>query len=124
MKSGDLRELSIHGRLFEVPGGADVTFRLAGYTNEVNPTGNGGIHVIQRAKTGGFDSCPVLLDNDRGDLEFLQERQNSGEKGPCYATFADGTTYSGDLVIVDVLDANTGTGQAEVTASGPKFEQI
>ncbi|ORC37264.1 hypothetical protein B4O97_03480 [Marispirochaeta aestuarii] len=124
MKSGDIRECSINNRLFDVVTGSDVTFRTSGYQNETEATGNGGIHVTQRRKLGGFDGLPVLLDHDRGDLEFLQAAADSGDKVPCYLTLVDGTTYRGDLVIVDVLDANTGTGQVEITASGPKFEQI
>jgi len=124
VKGGDLLEVSINNRLFATITGADVVYRLAGFTNETTPTGNGGDHTIQRRKLGGFDTLPLQVDPDKNDLEFLQTAANSGVAVPCYMTMASGATYRGNLTIQDVVDGNAGTGQVEITALGPKFEQI
>jgi hypothetical protein len=124
VRGGDILELSINNRLFEPVTGSNVVYRLSGFTNETTPTGNGGEHTVQRRKLGGFDSLPISVDPDKGDVEALQAAADAGEPVDCYMTLAGGQTYRGKLTIQDVVDANTGDGQVEITALGAKFEQI
>ena len=124
IRGGDIIQLVLFGRIFEVKKDANVTSRLAGYTNETEPTGSGGIHTKQSVKLGGFDSIPVSLDPDRDDLEFLQEQADTGEPGNCSMTIVNGVTYAGQLVIQGEVDAASGDGQAEITALGAQFEKV
>ncbi|KKL99367.1 hypothetical protein LCGC14_1815100, partial [marine sediment metagenome] len=88
------------------------------------PTGNGGMHTIQRLKLGGFDSLPLSVDSSRGDVEFLQGKADAGEPGPCSMTLINGEAYAGNLALQGEIDPNTGDGQVEITALGSKFELI
>ncbi|MDC7218643.1 MAG: hypothetical protein PQJ59_01810 [Spirochaetales bacterium] len=124
VRGGEIVQAIVFGRVFEVKKDANVTFRMAGYTNETEPTGSGGLHTKQSVKLGGFDSLPLSLDPDRDDLEFLQECADSGEPGNCSITIVNGVTYAGQLVIEGEVDAASGDGQAEITALGATFEKV
>lgn len=124
VRSGDILQLMIGGREFDPAPESNVTYRLAGFTNESSPTGNGTMHTTQRRKLGGFESLPLSVDPSRGDIEFLQEKANDGDSVPCSMTLATGLAYAGNLTIQDAVDPNTGDGQVEITAYGPQFEQI
>lgn len=124
VRGGDITQLIINGRVFEVKADSNVTYRLSGVTNESEPTGAGGMHTTQRRKLGGFESCPISLDGTKQDLEFLQSFADTGEPGACSMTLANGITYSGDLTIEGDIDGSSGDGQVEISAMGPKFEQI
>jgi len=124
VRGGDILQLIINNRTFEVKADSNVTYRKAGRTNESEPTGSGGMHTTQRLKLGGFDSCPISLDATKQDLEFIQDFADEGEPGNCSMTLINGITYSGDLTIEGEIDASSGDGQVEITALGPVFEQI
>lgn len=124
VRGGDITQLVIHNRIFEVKKDANVTFRLSGRTNETEPTGSGGIHTKQSVKLGGFDSCPVSIDWENQDLEYIQDCADDGEAGNCSMTLINGITYAGQLVLQGELDASSSDGQVEVTALGATFEQI
>lgn len=124
VRGGDITQLLIAGREFDPVQDANVTYRLSGFMNENTPTGNGGLHTKRTRKLGGFDALPISVDGSKKDLEFLQDLANEGTPVPMSMTHASGETYAGDLVIEGELDANTGDGQAEITALGPVFEQI
>ena len=124
VRGGDIIQVMLFGREFDPVPESNVTYRLSGRSNESKPTGNGGMHTIQRLKLGGFDSLPLSVDSSRGDVEFLQEKANVGEPGPCSMTLINGEAYAGNLAIQGEVDPNTGDGQVEITALGSKFELI
>ena len=124
VRAGDIRQLIINDREFDPKVGGAITYRLAGYENESEATGNGGLHTSQTRKLGGFEAAEVSLDSSKGDLEFLQEFANSGEPGNCSMTLASGVTYAGNLTIQGAIDAATDAGSAEIAALGSVFEQI
>jgi len=123
-RAGDIRQIIIYDREFDPKVGGAVTYRLAGYENETEATGNGGEHTTQTRKLGGFEAAEISLDPTNGDLEFLQEKANTGEPGNCSMTLVNGTTYAGNLTLQGAIDAATDSGSAEIAALGAKFEQI
>lgn len=124
VRGGDIDQLMIGGREFDPVGESNVSYKLAGYTNESAPTGNGNMHTTRKRKLGGFESLPISVDSDRGDVEYLQEKMDAGEPIPCSMTLANGKTYAGDLALQGDLNPNTGDGQVEISALGPRFEKI
>jgi len=125
VRAGDIRQLTINGREFDVKGeDANVNIDLGGYANEVGLNGNGTAHVVQRRKAAGFSDCPVSIDDSREDLEFLQEVADGGEAVPVTITLASGVTYSGSLLPVGDLAKATGDGTLSLEMRGSKFEQI
>jgi hypothetical protein len=123
VRGSDIRQLMIGGREFDPAPEGNVTYRLSGFQNESAPTGNGGMHTVQRRKLGGFETLAISVDPTRGDIEYLQDLANAGEPVPCSMAIAS-ATYAGSLTIEGEIDPNTGDGQVEISALGPKFEQV
>ena len=124
VRGGDIRQLTIKGREFDVKGeDANVTVDAGGFTNETGLNGNGSLHVTQRRKTAGLSDCPVSLDDTRKDLEFLQEIADAGDPVPVNLTLASGITYSGSLVLIGEIRKASGDGTATLEMRGAKFEQ-
>ena len=125
VKGGDIRQLTISGREFDVKGeDANVNIDLGGFTNEVSQNGNGTTNVVKGRKSAGFSDCPISCDDTRQDLEYLQELSNAGAEVPVTMTLASGVTYSGSLVPVGDIMKATGDGTLSLEMRGSKFEQI
>lgn len=123
VRGSDIRQFSINGREFDIAPESNVTYRLAGFTNESRSTGNGRIHTNQRRKLGGIESAPISVDPERGDIEFLQDVADEGLPVPFVMATAS-ATYAGALTIEGEIDPNTGDGQCEISALGARFEQV
>lgn len=125
VRGGDVRQLTIKSREFDVKGeDANVNIRLSGFMNEKGINGNGTTNTIQRRTLGGFSDCTISIDDERKDLEFLQSIANSGEDVPVNITLASGITYGGSLGIVGELTKATGDGTLTLEMRGARFEQI
>jgi hypothetical protein len=125
VKGGDIRQLTIKGREFDVKGGdANVNIDAGGFTNEGSLNGNGSLSIVQRRKLAGFSDCPVQIDDSRQDMEFLQDIADGGEPVPVNMTLASNITYSGALSIIGELQKATGDGTLTLEMRGAKFEQI
>ncbi len=125
VRAGDIRQLMIKGREFDVKGGdANVNIDKGGFTNEGSANGNGKLSLTQRRKLAGFSDCPINIDDARQDLEFLQGISDTGETVPVTMTLARGKTYGGSLAIVGEVQKATGDGACSLEMRGEKFEQI
>ena len=124
VRGGDIKQLMIAGREFDVAAEANVNIDLGGMTNEMAINGNGNPHVTQRRKVAGFSDCTISIDDSKQDLEYIQNISALAELVPVTITLASGVTYSGSLLpIGDVMKA-TGDGTLSLEMRGSKFEQI
>jgi hypothetical protein len=97
---GPLESVTINSRRFPVDGEANAMISLAGFTNEVKPNGDGKTYrIVKTAKNSKIKSIPIVVDNARGDVEFIQDIMNSFEPVPFFATEVDGTVWEGDVMI-------------------------
>lgn len=125
VRAGDIRQLTWFGRELDVKGeDANVVIDLGGFTAEMGINGNGTIHDTQRRKKATVADVPVSIDDDRGDLEFLQEKQDANAFGPLNITLASGKTYSGSMKLVGEVRKSTGDGTASLTWEGARLEAI
>ena len=125
VRAGDIRQLTVAGRELDVQAGdANVNIDLGGFTNEVGINGNGSAFVTQRRKSAGFSDCPIVVDEARKDLEYLQGIADAGELVPVSITLASGMTYSGSLIPIGEIRKSTGDGTLALEMRGAKFEQI
>jgi len=125
VRAGDIRQLTWFGRELDVKGeDANVNIDLGGFTVEAGINGNGSIPTTQRRKKAKVGDVAVSIDDNRGDLEFLQEKQNAGEPGPLSITLASGISYSGNMILTGELVKATGDGTASCTWEGAKLEKI
>ena len=125
VRAGDIRQLTWFGRELDIKGeDANVAIDLGGFQNEAGINGNGTLHGTQRRKKASVADVPVSLDDNRRDLEFLQEKSDSGEMGPLNITLASGVTYSGSMMLTGEIKKATGDGTVSLTFEGSKLEQI
>jgi len=125
VRAGDIRQLTWFGKEFDVKGeDANCGLDLGGFTGEMAINGNGTTHDTQRRKKASLSDVPVSIDDDRGDLEFLQGKVNTNSYGPLNVTLASGVTYSGSMKLVGDLKKMTGDGTASLTWEGAKLEPI
>ena len=124
VRGGDIRQLTINGREFEVKSEASVNVDLGGFANDVTFAGNGTVVPTQKRKAAGFDGCTLLIEDGRKDLEYLQNLSNLGNPVPVNMTVASGVVYSGNLTVVGELKKNQGDGTMDLEMRGVRFEQI
>jgi len=125
VRAGDIRQFTYAGREFEVKGGdANVNVDIGGFQNEAVPAGNGQVSITQRRKVAAITDLPILADDTRQDLEYLQEKQNEGSENPVTMTLASGIVYSGSLAITGEVKKATGDGTIALELMGTKLEQI
>jgi hypothetical protein len=125
VRAGDIRQLTWFGRELDVKGeDANVNIDLGGFQGETGINGNGTLHATKRRKMAMVGDVPVSIDDTRKDLEFLQEKADSGELGPLSITLASGVTYSGSMVLTGEVRKASGDGTATLTWEGAKLEQI
>lgn len=122
---GPIESISIAGRIFSPTGDADVNVKLGGKENEVQMNGNGTGRVIQTPVASMLGGLAVAIDPDNGDLEFLQEVADAGVEVPVTPTFADGSVYSGKMIITGELQMSTQNASApfDLTGSRPLVKQ-
>lgn len=125
VRAGDIRKLTYAGKEIDPKGeDANVNIDLGGFSLEVGINGNGTMHPTGRRKRASVSDFPASIDDDRGDLEFLQAKQNSGLPWPLNIELASGVTYSGSMYLVGEVRKATGDGVATLAWEGAKLEQI
>lgn len=97
---GPLESITINNRRFPVDGEINAMVSLEGFTNEIKPNGDGqSARIVKTAKMGKIKAIPIVIDNSRGDLEFLQDIMDSFDFVPFFATEVDGTVWEGNVMI-------------------------
>jgi hypothetical protein len=117
---GSIESISLKGRLFPVAADADAGRNLGGFTNEVQANGDGTARLVKKRmpwKLGGLD---VEINDDRADLEFLQEISDGLEFVPISITLANGNTYQGKGTITGDVESSTEKATAGITLEGPQ----
>jgi hypothetical protein len=125
VRAGDIRQLTVNNREMTVKGGdSNVDISTGKFNNEANSGGNGDMYITQRRKIPGFTDCPIVLDDTKQDLEYLQGISDNGEPVDVNMTLASGIVYSGPLSIVGELGKKTGDGTCSLEMRGDIFEQL
>ena len=121
---GDVKQLTGGGREFTVNPESSIKITIGGRVNEGKFAGNGTLVITQKTNVPGFSGADIIINNANKDLEYLQAMENAADPAPWVLTHADGTVYSGQLVPMGVLEADTQTGTCPLECRGPSFEQI
>lgn len=126
VRGGDIEQLIIDGREFSVQGGAGVIVRTAKYMTETIVTGNGKSFVKRTRVSPGFNDCPIVIDELRGDNQFLSDILDRGEKVPTIIEGPQGVSYSGDLdlIVGDDFGKNMNEGIATISMAGDSLDPI
>jgi len=116
---GSVQNCSIDGRGFAVAADADVTVNIGGLTNEVQANGDGSTRTIKTRVPWSASGLALVIDESRGDLEFLREVAARTEDVPIALEFVSGTVRQGRGTIVDNVELSSQSTTAPVTLSGP-----
>lgn len=116
---GPLESITIKKRRFPVDGEINAMLSLGGFTNEVKPNGDGQtFRIVKTAKTAKLKAIPIIIDNSRGDMEFIQEIMDDPEPVDCFATEVDGTVWEGSVTIAGDPEKSTKEGTMEIEVHG------
>lgn len=115
---GSVESINLDGRLFSIAADADITVKLGGSENDVLANGDGTGRLIKTRVPFGLDGAPVVIDDSRGDHEFLQALANRREFFPINATFASGAVWQGTGQITGELSRSTQNATATVNVMG------
>lgn len=116
---GSIESVSIKNRLFPVAADADVTITLGGFNNEVQSNGNGSTRQVKTRVPWMLDGVQVELDNNRGDLEFLQEVADGEDDVVIALTMVDGNVYQGQGTLEGEVTRSTQTATGPLAMKGP-----
>jgi len=116
---GSVQNCSIDGRSFAVAADADVTVNIGGFTNEVQANGDGTARTVKTRVPWSASGIALVIDESRGDLEFLQDVAASTEDKPIALEFASGTVRQGRGTITDNVELSSQNTTAPITLMGP-----
>jgi len=116
---GPLESITIDSRRFPVDGEVNAMLSLPGYTNEIKSNGDRKtFRIVKTAKTGKTKAIPIVIDNARGDMEFIQDVMDSPEPVPFFATEVDGTVWEGEVMISGDPEKSTKESTMEIEVHG------
>lgn len=121
--SGPAESIIIAGRTFTCDADADVKITLSGYSNEMKANGDGSSRAVKKREVGKVEGVTIVIDPDRGDMEFLKEKQDSFELISFTLTLCSGVVYSGEGQITDRPEYQVKEGTAEIKIEG-KVEKL
>jgi len=116
---GPLESITLNTRRFPVDGEVNAMVSLPGFTNEIKPNGDfETARIVKTAKAGKIKAIPIVIDNERGDMEFLQDIMNSFEFVDFLATEVDGTIWEGNVMISGDPEKSTKESTMEIEVHG------
>ena len=118
MVGGSILSVSIRGRLYSVASDADVSMDLGGFSNEVQANGDGTARMIKTRKPWMLEGIVVVLDNDRGDLQELQNISDGNTYVPITIELVSGHVYQGKGTVSCDLKGSTQNATATITLAG------
>lgn len=122
---GSIESITFAGRYFAVAADADANRKLGGFENEVLANGDGTARQIKTRVPLMIEGLPLVIDDLKGDSEFLQDRADSGDFSPFGITLASGVTYVGRAQIVGEFATSSQSATAPTSFSGPgKLERL
>jgi len=116
---GSIENVTLDGRVFAVPADSEAGRKLGGFENEVVANGDGSARLIKTRVPLSLDGLTVVVDDARGDQEYLQELSNRSDFFPISISYASGETYQGTAQIVGESAASSQNATATVSLSGP-----
>jgi hypothetical protein len=116
---GSIESISMAGRLFPVAADAEAQRKLGGWENEIQANGDGTARIIKTRVPLSISGLTVVVDDSRGDHEFLQDLSNQSDFFVISITYASGAIYQGTAMIQGELQVSSQNATASVNLMGP-----
>ena len=107
------------GRLFTVAPDAEVQRKLGGFENEVLANGDGSARLIKTRVPLSLAGLTIVMDDSRGDQEYLQDLADQTDYFVLLITYASGISYQGSAQIVGESPASSQAATAGIDLMGP-----
>jgi len=115
---GSIESITIDSQPFAVAADADATMSLGGWSNEVQPNGNGTSRIIKTRIPWTLSGLTVAIDDDSGNQAFLQSIADGNQWVPCTIRMASGVIYQGTGTVTDNIERSTQSATCTVSLSG------
>jgi hypothetical protein len=115
---GSIESVSIDNQLYAVAADADATMSLGGFSNEVQPNGNGTARIIKTRVPWSLTGLSLAIDDDAANQEALQTIADGNIYVPVTIRMASGVTYQGSGTITDNIERSTQSATVTVSLSG------
>jgi hypothetical protein len=116
---GPIESIALDGREFAVAQDAEVNRKLGGFENEVQSNGDGTARLIKTRVPLQLDGLTLVVDDDRGDHEYLQDLQDRGDYFPVVITYASAAVYGGTGQLTGETQYSSANATASVNVMGP-----
>lgn len=116
---GSIESVTLRGREFAVAADAEAQRKHGGFENEVMANGDGTARLIKTRVPLSLTGLTLVIDDTRGDHEFLQNLANLKDFFPIAITYASGESYGGTGQITGELQSSSQAATAQVNLSGP-----
>lgn len=116
---GSIESVTLKGREFTVAADAESQRKLGGFENEVRANGDGTARIIKTRVPLSLDGLTLVVDDSRGDHEFLQGLADRSDFWPLAITYASGVTYGGTGQIIGEMQFSSQASTAQLSLSGP-----
>jgi hypothetical protein len=116
---GSIESVSIAGRTFSVAADADAQIKLGGFENEESPNGDGTSRKLMTRVNWSVTGLALDMDDDNGDLEFLQERADAKRREVFTMTKVSGAIWQGTGGPIGEIQEGTAAATAAVDFGGP-----
>lgn len=123
VNGGSIDTVNIAGRNFAATADNEAQLTLSGFTNEIQPNGNGTARIIKTRVPGGIEGLQIEIDDARNDHQFLQDAANSNDFFTVSITLVDSTVYDGDMMIEGDFSRSTQSSTATVNLMGPALRK-
>ncbi len=87
---GSLESITLAGREFSIAADAEANRKIGGFENEVMANGDGTARIIKTRVPLALDGVTVVIDDDKGDQEFLQGLADGNDFFVIALTYASG----------------------------------
>ena len=115
---GSIESVSINNQLYAVAADADANMSLGGFSNEIQPNGNGTSRIIKTRVPWTLSGLALAVDDDAANQEALQTIADGNQYVPITIRMASGVTYQGSGTITDNIERSTQSATVTVSLSG------
>lgn len=115
---GSIESISLSGRNYSVAADAEGQRKLGGFTNEIQPNGDGTARIVKTREPWSLDGLTVAVDDNRADQEFLQNLADQNDYFPVAVILASGEVYQGSGQIIGDLQYSTQNAMATISLMG------
>lgn len=116
--AGSMESVVLDGRSFSVTADADSQRKMGGWENDVQANGDGTVRLIKTRVPFSISDLALVIDDERGDAEFLSALQARNELFPVTASYASGATFQGTGAVTGEVTTSSQNQTASVSLMG------